>query len=78
MGDRALYAEPIRAGGEGRHPESRLRLIEPFGFAKISALGVEEQRVNVVIDFVNPRKVAATGGRLPCDWQDRARRCGTE
>jgi HlyD family secretion protein len=28
--------------------------IEPFGFTKISALGVEEQRVNVIIDFTDP------------------------
>jgi HlyD family secretion protein len=28
--------------------------VEPFGFTKVSALGVEEQRVNVVIDFVDP------------------------
>lgn len=32
--------------------EGRVRTIEPFGFTKISALGIEEQRVNVVIDLV--------------------------
>lgn len=30
----------------------RIRRIEPFGFKKVSALGIEEQRVNVLIDFV--------------------------
>jgi len=33
--------------------EGRVRLVEPFGFLKISALGIEEQRVNVIIDFAN-------------------------
>jgi HlyD family secretion protein len=33
--------------------EGKVRLVEPFGFTKISALGIEEQRVNVVIDFIS-------------------------
>jgi HlyD family secretion protein len=32
----------------------RVRLVEPSGFTKVSALGIEEQRVNVVIDFADP------------------------
>jgi HlyD family secretion protein len=34
--------------------KGRVRLVEPSGFTKISALGVEEQRVNVIISFVDP------------------------
>lgn len=40
-------------GGEGLL-SGRVRLVEPFGFTKISALGVEEQRVNTIIDIVDP------------------------
>ena len=44
-----------RWGGEGTL-NGRVQRIEPSGFLKISALGVEEQRVNVVIDFADPRE----------------------
>ena len=33
---------------------ARVRLVEPSAFTKISALGVEEQRVYVVADFTDP------------------------
>lgn len=37
-------------GGEGEL-EGRVRRVEPYGYTKVSALGIEEQRVNVIIDF---------------------------
>ncbi len=40
----------------GAHPlKGLVRLVEPYGFLNVSALGVEEQRVNVIIDFAEPR-----------------------
>lgn len=36
--------------------EGRVRRVEPSGFTKISALGVEEQRVWVIIDITSPRE----------------------
>lgn len=46
----------ITAWGGDLPLNGRVRLVEPFGFTKISALGIEEQRVNVIIDFTDPRE----------------------
>ena len=48
-------------GWGGTDPlKARVRRVEPAGFMKVSALGVEEQRVNVLIDFEDP----SAAGRL--------------
>ena len=44
--------------------EAKVRYIEPSAFTKVSALGVEEQRVNVIADFVAPPKALGDRYRL--------------
>jgi HlyD family secretion protein len=44
--------------------QARVRLVEPSAFVKLSALGVEEQRVNVIGDFVAPPVPLADGYRV--------------
>jgi len=43
----------IEDWGGGFALSGRVRRVEPTGFTKVSALGIEEQRVNVVIDFTD-------------------------
>mgnify|MGYP001056990581 CR=1 FL=1 len=48
-------------GGEGTL-EATVRYVEPSAFTEVSALGVEEQRVNVIADFVGlPEQLSALG-----------------
>jgi HlyD family secretion protein len=54
-------AQVLVEGWGGNMPlKGRVRRVEPSGFMKVSALGVEEQRVNVLIDFEDP----SSAGRL--------------
>ncbi len=58
-----------RWGGDGAL-SARVRLVEPSGFSKVSALGIEEQRVNVVGDLVgSPAAWSALGDGYRVDVQ---------
>ena len=54
----------LEAWGGAHALRARVRLVEPAGFTKISALGVEEQRVNVVSDFVDAPEGLGDGYRV--------------
>ncbi|MEI8593681.1 efflux RND transporter periplasmic adaptor subunit [Photobacterium sp. Hal280] len=62
-------------GGEGEL-SGIVRLIEPAGTTKVSSLGIEEQRVNVIIDLTDPKHAwAALGHGFQVDvriavWHD--------
>jgi HlyD family secretion protein len=59
----------IHWGGQGAL-SGRVRRVEPAAFTKISTLGVEEQRVNVLIDIVsNPEQWSRLGDAYQVDAQ---------
>lgn len=57
-GDKAV----IERWGGPTDLQGAVRRVEPSGFTKVSALGVEEQRVWVVVDITSPREAAARLG----------------
>jgi HlyD family secretion protein len=48
----------IEQWGGGHALKGRVQRVEPSGFMKVSALGVEEQRVNVIVDFDDPARAS--------------------
>ena len=49
-------------GGQGEL-SGRVRRVEPAAFTKVSTLGVEEQRVNVLMDMMSPRRAMGRAWR---------------
>jgi HlyD family secretion protein len=47
--------------GDGKPRRGKVRLIEPSAYTKITALGVEEQRVNVIVTMTDPPPVLGDG-----------------
>jgi HlyD family secretion protein len=47
-------AARIESWGGNSVLNAQVRRIEPTGFTKVSALGIEEQRVKVILDFTDP------------------------
>lgn len=61
-----------RWGGDGMLP-GRVRTVTRVGHTKVSTLGVEEQRVDVVVDLLHPPAVLGTGYRVSGDivvWEE--------
>jgi HlyD family secretion protein len=54
----------ITGWGEDRVMSARVSSIEPQAFTKISALGVEEQRVNVIAEFLESPQPLGAGYRI--------------
>lgn len=42
----------------------RVSIVEPYAFTKVSALGIEEQRVNIIVDFIDPPGPLGDGYRV--------------
>ncbi|MBK7708169.1 MAG: HlyD family efflux transporter periplasmic adaptor subunit [Acidobacteria bacterium] len=59
-GDRAT----LGGWGENRTAAGRVRLIEPAAFTKVSSLGIEEQRVNLIVDFLERPESLGDGFRV--------------
>jgi HlyD family secretion protein len=74
VGDEAL----IKRWGGDEDLHARVKVIEPSGFTKVSALGLEEQRVNVIIELTDPPdKLQALGDAFRVEVSiiiDRAKR----
>lgn len=54
----------LEGWGGGKVLHAKVRMVEPVAFTKVSALGVEEQRVNVIADPIDPLGPLGDGYRI--------------
>jgi HlyD family secretion protein len=54
----------VQNWGNDQRSRAKVRIIEPGAFTKVSALGVEEQRVNVIADFCETAPALGDGYRV--------------
>lgn len=54
----------VEGWGGDRSLRAKVRLVEPYAVTKVSALGIEEKRVNVIADFVDPPGRIGDGFRV--------------
>jgi HlyD family secretion protein len=62
----------IEGWGGDRSLRGKVRRVESFAVTKVSALGIEEKRVNAVVDFVDPPGAIGDGYRVTArivTWQ---------
>lgn len=60
-------AVQLSHGNAGPALAGRVNRVEPVAFTKLSALGIEEQRVNVIVDLLPDDKAAAAAATPPGD-----------
>ncbi len=62
----------VEGWGGDRALQAKVRRVEPYAVTKVSALGIEEKRVNVIADFVDPPGPIGDGFRVTArivTWQ---------
>ncbi len=63
IGDQVM----VTGWGGAKALPGKVKQIEPFGRLKISALGIEEQRVNIIVGFNDPAEAARLGHGFQID-----------
>lgn len=74
-GDRVRLGQWTESTESDRPLGGHVREIEPSAFTKVSALGVEEQRVNVIVDFDEAPAAMGDGFRVDANivvWQSES------